>query len=131
MAKVAVASSDGVWINEHFGHAESFLVYEVQESGEFELLERRITIPDGEVSEDHGRASRSAELLADVNAVLVKQIGKHASALLEGKGIHVYSLNLSIFKALQTFGKKQKLIQNLATGCGGCSSKGGCGSGCK
>ncbi len=30
MAKVAVTSTDGISINEHFGKSQEFLIYEVQ-----------------------------------------------------------------------------------------------------
>jgi Dinitrogenase iron-molybdenum cofactor. len=41
MATVAVASTDGIHIDLHFGAANRFLLYEVHENGEFKLIERR------------------------------------------------------------------------------------------
>ena len=38
--KVAIASSDGINIDLHFGQAESFLIYELK-AGKFELTEKR------------------------------------------------------------------------------------------
>ncbi|NTW99485.1 MAG: dinitrogenase iron-molybdenum cofactor biosynthesis protein, partial [Geobacteraceae bacterium] len=37
---IAVASKDGKEINQHFGHAERFLIYDV-ENGEAKLVEER------------------------------------------------------------------------------------------
>lgn len=40
--KVAVASSDGKIVDTHFGHAQSFLIFEVDEqTGAFEDVEER------------------------------------------------------------------------------------------
>lgn len=40
--KVAVASSDGKTVDTHFGHAQSFLIFEVDEqTGAFEDVEER------------------------------------------------------------------------------------------
>lgn len=114
MAKVAVASTDGVTINEHFGSAQEFLVYEVFDGGDFKFSERRAA-PEGQSGHgNHGTAHLSASALEGVEAVLVSQIGPNATRILKGKGIKVYTLSMPIEKALQTYGRKLKLIQNMA-----------------
>jgi predicted Fe-Mo cluster-binding NifX family protein len=42
--KVAVVSSDGKVINQHFGNASRFLIFEV-DGGEIQLIEVRETTP--------------------------------------------------------------------------------------
>lgn len=37
--KVAVASSDGKYINQHFGWAQQFLIFEIDDNGEYKFLE--------------------------------------------------------------------------------------------
>lgn len=82
MAKVAVASTDGVTINEHFGSAQEFLVYEVFDGGDFKFSERRTT-PEGQSGHgNHGTAHLSASALEGVEAVLVSRIGPNATRIL-------------------------------------------------
>ncbi|MHB8064180.1 MAG: NifB/NifX family molybdenum-iron cluster-binding protein [Ruminiclostridium sp.] len=138
MTKIAVASTDGVLINEHFGSAKEFLIYEVSDGGDYKFLERIETSVKAPDSSDHGSAQHAAELLKDVDVVLVSQIGPNATRILEVNGIKAYSLNSNIDKALQTYGKRSKLIHNLAVNpvkcnpsLGGCSSGGCSGGGCR
>lgn len=125
MSKVAVASSDGVIIDEHFGRAKEFYIFEVFESGEYLLLERRQTIESVDNTAEHGHAKLSVELLQDVEAVLIAQIGPNASKMLESKGIRVFTVNITIEKALQTYGKKSRFIKNLSLNCSGCDTGSG------
>lgn len=43
--KVAVASNDGIVINQHFGRANIFYIYEITETGKHRLLETRTVTP--------------------------------------------------------------------------------------
>jgi nitrogen fixation protein NifB len=130
MAKVAVASSDGTLINEHFGSAEEFLVYEVSEDGSYRLIERRPRQRGGEGGADHGAAVQAAELLGDVEAVLTAQIGRNAENILQGRGVKAYAITGTIDKALSAYGRKSRLIRNLSIGASGCGPAGGGCSGC-
>ncbi len=132
MSKVAVASTDGVFINEHFGRSKEFLIYEVDEKGEYEFLESRENIPHGS-NDSHGHiVSTTAELLADIEVVLVKQIGPGAEQELRNKGVLALSVNSSIEKALQAYGKRGKFIKNgvrrSGSGCQLSCGSGSCGS---
>jgi nitrogen fixation protein NifX len=129
LAKVAVASTDGVSVNEHFGRAQEFFIYEVNEKGEYKLLENRKIVP--QCTGDTGKhGSTSAALLADVEVVLVSQIGPGAEQQLRGQGVIALSVNSTIDKALQAYGKRGKFIKNsvLRSPGGGCSG-GSCRSG--
>lgn len=130
MSKVAVASTDGVFINEHFGRSKEFLIYEVDEKGEYKFLERRIP---HDANDLHGHAVNStADLLADIEVVLVKQIGPGAEQELRNKGVLALSVNSSIEKALQAYGKRGKFIKNgirrSGSGCQSSCGSGSCGS---
>ena len=37
--KVAVASSDGKYVNQHFGMAQQFLIFEIDDEGNYKFLE--------------------------------------------------------------------------------------------
>lgn len=129
MARVAVASTDGVVVNEHFGRAKEFLIYEVNEQGEYAFIEKRESAPRCSDSAG-GHQAGSAELLTDVEVVLVAQIGPGAERQLRGQGVIALAVNSSIDKALQAYGKRGRFIKSsiLRASAGGCAG-GGCPSG--
>lgn len=112
--KVAVASSDGISINEHFGNATEFWIYEVFDNGDYNYLERREAPQSDENTAGHGKAMLFAEILQDVEAVLSVQAGKHAEWFLQCKGIKAYALSGKIDAALKSYGKKSKIIRNIS-----------------
>jgi predicted Fe-Mo cluster-binding NifX family protein len=85
--KIAVASSDGIVINAHFGKADSFYIYDYQ--GEvIRLIEKRIGKPFCHFGEhDETKLTDAVELLADCAKVYVLQIGKGAEEALFARGI--------------------------------------------
>lgn len=134
MSKVAVASTDGVDINEHFGRAEEFWIYEKNEEGAYQFLERRKN--NLEESGDHRVAT--VQLLTDVEVVLVNKIGPGAEKELRREGIIALSISGSIERALIAYAKRGKFIKNNALlggvkGCQPSDGHGGCGcsNGCK
>lgn len=90
--RVAVASEDGVVIQQHFGRASRFLIYEIV-GAEFRRVEIRENQPacgtgeseDGQHAEDPMR--RSVELVADCRAVLAARIGPGAVGKLAERGV--------------------------------------------
>jgi nitrogen fixation protein NifX len=99
--KIAVASSDGVVINTHFGRADSFYIYERQE-GTIRLLEQRKGKPFchfGEHEED--QLLDAVELLADCAKVYVLQIGKGAEEALRSRGIRAVTARGIITEVLE------------------------------
>lgn len=131
MSKVAVASTDGIAINEHFGKAEEFWIYESDEQGAYQFLERRTKSLD-EFTEHQ---AATVQLLADVEVVLVSKIGPGAEKELRREGIIALSVSGSIEKALIAYAKRGKFIRNnaLLQPEKGCNPSGGCGcsTGCK
>jgi nitrogen fixation protein NifX len=88
--KVAVASSDGKVVNQHFGHAKQFLIFELSESG-FDFLELRPNIPTCDQGKHEAAAlDRTADLLGDCKYVIASRIGQGAANVLLNKGIRAY-----------------------------------------
>ena len=90
--KVAVASSDGIVINQHFGHAERFHIVELHTD---DLTSKYTeTRPVERVCQGHEHSESAfdavLETLSDVSAILVAKIGQGASDYLESKGMIVY-----------------------------------------
>ena len=94
MVKIAVASTDGKVVNQHFGRAEVFYILETDEdSGHYEPIEIRnvnAVCRGGEHDERQLRAA--AEGLSDCQIVLVSRIGLRARNELEDVGIEVYEI---------------------------------------
>lgn len=136
MLKIAVASSDGSAVDEHFGRARTFRIYEVEDDGSSRLVEQRDIRPGAEGA--HG-SDAAVEQLGDVNAVLVAQIGPNAQNALALRGIRSFALGGPVDRALVSYGKRHRLLDLKVPGLspgyspekrcgGGCSSKSG---GCK
>lgn len=137
MLKIAVASNDGITVDEHFGRAQIFRIYEVQDNGTSRLLENRDIKPHslGSPVPAHS-ADVSVEQLSDVDVVLAAQIGPNSRQSLSDRGIRSFALSGPLEKALSSYGRRHKLLDvnipdipkgynSSGKGCG-CSSRGGC-----
>jgi len=86
-ARVAVATRGDGLVNEHFGHAREFLVYEVGREGARLLGTRRVerTCQGGEGERD--ALAAVLRTLADCQAVLVAKVGRCPRGQLRAAGI--------------------------------------------
>jgi predicted Fe-Mo cluster-binding NifX family protein len=99
--KIAVASSDGKVVNQHFGRATKFLIFEI-EAGEFKFLELLDAKPFCNHGEhDDNKLSNAVDALKGCRAVLVSQIGNGAAQALSSKGIAVFDIHTFIDDALR------------------------------
>lgn len=100
--KVAVASSDGKYINQHFGMASQFLIFELNDDGTHEFLELRENKPSCS-TEGHSEISmeESVKLISDCQAVLAGQIGPGAIDILLKSNINPYIAPTFIEDALK------------------------------
>lgn len=71
--RIAVASTDGIRIDQHFGHADAFHVYDVRADGINPLAPR--VIADHAESEDEDPRDTICRMLADCTVMLVAKIG--------------------------------------------------------
>jgi nitrogen fixation protein NifB len=124
-----MASTDGVNIDQHFGRAEQFYVYEIGEGGVTQ--EERRCLPSDVAGQD--RLQAAVQLLSDVSYVLCAQIGPHAVEALAASGMTGYALPGNVQKTLQNYIRRQGLLKNLAL-CGNLATTacrpGGC-AGCR
>lgn len=111
--KIAVASSDGVNVDLHFGSAKVFKIY-VVETKEFKFLEDRKTDVcnqenkngcdcSGEKKSSCGSAGNvpNIEIVADCRAVVCAQIGRNVLKQLESRAISAFDISISVDEALQ------------------------------
>jgi nitrogen fixation protein NifB len=91
--RIAVASKDGRLIDQHFGHAERFLIYEV--NGEaIGFIEERCVEKYCSGDENHlydkDRFEMFFDVIKDCSILLVSRIGTRPEKELEKKGIKVF-----------------------------------------
>lgn len=86
--RIAVASSDGIVINQHYGRASLFGIYDVWSKNTIQLVENREVVPVCQGgTHDNDRMRENIAYLLDCKYVLVSRIGQGAAALLEQEGI--------------------------------------------
>jgi len=89
--RVAIGSTDGKVINEHFGRARAFLIVDIERDGTITFVETRPVTPLCQGGEHtHQGLEASIDALQDCCAVLVSQIGITARRILELNKIAVF-----------------------------------------
>jgi nitrogen fixation protein NifX len=111
--KVAVASSDGKFVNQHFGMAQQFLIFEIDDEGDYKFLEIRENKPACSV-EGHSDFSmdQSVDLISDCKAVIASQIGPGAVDILLSHNIEPYIAPTFIDEALKQLNLMEKEIDD-------------------
>ncbi|WOO37462.1 NifB/NifX family molybdenum-iron cluster-binding protein [Anaerocolumna sp. AGMB13020] len=109
--KIAIASTDGKVVNQHFGRAEYFYIGEVNDREEFRYLEERKLTPVCQGKEHEAEVLYNiAERLADCRYILVSQIGPSAEYVLNKKGITVLTIRHYIDSAVNKLMEYDKRI---------------------
>ncbi len=86
--RVAFASTDGAYIDQHFGSARYFQVYDI--TGEtYSMVETRTT-PGSCHGHCDGGFENLLEALRDCDAIFVIRIGESAAAFMVGQGKRVF-----------------------------------------
>ncbi len=99
--RIAVASSDGKVVNQHFGHCRQFIIFEVSDTGEWSFKETRNTIPPCSTGEhSFSLLNQAIRELSDCSFVVVSQIGFGAEQALLQAGIKTYVMPDLIYSAL-------------------------------
>lgn len=99
--KIAIASSDGKFVNQHFGKAQQFLIVELKDNGSYEFLETRKNKPACTVEGHDSTIDASMDIISDCEAVLVSQVGPGAADLLIERGIQPVIIPMLIDDALK------------------------------
>jgi nitrogen fixation protein NifB len=125
---VAVASREGVLVNQHLGETDHLLIYG-QKNGTVSLIESRQTPESGG---GPGRWDELANSIRDCSLLLVSGIGAKPRQAMTRKGIEVVEIEGLIHEAVQTVfdgGSLRHLTKRKMTSCGAeCSGTGaGCG----
>lgn len=134
--KIAVASSDGVNVDLHFGGAEFFDIYEVSDDGSFKLAEKRQVQDSLSESQScgqrregcgtvgcgngngsgagcgNGDGSAKVEQISDVRAVVAAKIGFNVTKALEKKAIASFDVECPVQEALEKITKYFYSVDN-------------------
>ncbi len=126
---VAVATMEGVLVNQHLGQAISFQIWGENETGGYKLVEVR---PAPTENGGPQRWLHMTRLLKDCRAILVNDLGESPKKMLKKKGIKPVLMAGFIEKGLEAVytGKGLNTLQGKMHKC---SSKGACvggGTGC-
>ena len=125
---VAVATREGMLVNQHLGEADTFLVFERAENGAIRQVGRRIAPAAGT---GDARWEALAQTLRDCRAVLVADAGDNPKNVLAQKGIKVIATEGMIDEAVHAVFDGRSVPNPVASfqGCGhNCKGNGlGCG----
>ena len=119
-SRIAVASSDGIVVNQHFGRAKVFYILEADtaDKEQFEVVEvRRVDALCECGNLDDAQLKKSIQNVIDCDYLLVSRIGYSAESEVEAAGIKVYELPGIIsesVKRLLSYAEIQNLIGELS-----------------
>lgn len=103
---IAVASMEGLLVNQHLGEAKELRIYEAV-GEQFKQIDLRATAEPGC---GDGRWEQLAETLKDCRALLVSGIGENPKSILKKSGIAVYEVEGLIEDGLNTVYKGKRVI---------------------
>lgn len=86
--RVAITSSDGKVIDQHFGQCSEFLIAELRDDGAWKITENRKTEQTcHSFSHDEEHVQKVVEILADCSYLVTYRIGSYPYSLFRSRGI--------------------------------------------
>ena len=85
--RVAVASKDGIAVNQHFGHARHFFIYRVSQDGHVLLEKRDVALYCHGHRADQNAMQNILHAIRDCDAVMIARIGDGAAEKLRHVGV--------------------------------------------
>ncbi|MDR1524935.1 MAG: hypothetical protein LBS79_06735 [Tannerella sp.] len=106
--RIAIASSNGETVNQHFGQATSLLVYEIGEDGVRFVGDRTVELIPGEAAHTEGNMQRFAEALHDCSAIFVRRIGARSAGYLHRLHIRTFEVDFTLHHIFATLVKNRQ-----------------------
>ncbi|MGO9388490.1 MAG: NifB/NifX family molybdenum-iron cluster-binding protein [Methanobacterium sp.] len=101
--KIAVASTDGKLVDLHFGDANKFLIFEIEDGeGKFYEIREKTDLP---LNNHTDRWVASIDLINDCKAVICNKIGNEPTIELRKIGIKPIKLDCEVNKAVKECSK--------------------------
>lgn len=88
--KIAIVSTDGKVVNEHFGRAKYFHIFEIDVNNYRYLETRNINSSCNDESHSNATLDDVIEVIKDCTAIVVAKIGDGASLYMGKKGFTVF-----------------------------------------
>lgn len=86
--RIALATSDGIVVNQHFGRADKFRIYDIRQDNTFQFAQERNVVPVCQGgNHDTAKMKETCGYLSDCKYVLVSKIGQGAANVLELEGV--------------------------------------------
>ena len=98
--RIAAASTDGKTINEHFGKASSFLIYDIGKEAPVFIEKRNVTPLNCESEHTEENLASNVEALKDCTAIVTVKIGGPVRRIFEINGISIFEKTDTIDNAL-------------------------------
>ena len=112
--RVAIASTDNKHVDQHFGRADSFLIVNVDENGNFEEVEQRFVNPVCKGGHhDNNQLKSGVSAFLDCNFVLAAKIGHGAAYELQEKGIASFEMPGEVSGSLKKLDGYLKLLDEM------------------
>lgn len=106
---IAVASSDGIVVNQHFGKTDAFYIYE-KKNDAIKFVEKRQVSPICESgNHDEKKLTANMERLSDCDYLLVSRVGNGAANKAESLGISCYEIPGIIEESIEQMQNYEKL----------------------
>ncbi len=111
MVKIAIASTDGKIINQHFGRTDRFYIVNCdEESGEYDSVEIRYVTPVCQSGNHSDEALlKNIKSLSDCDYILAGRIGPRAEREIERMGIHSFEIQGVISELIEKLLKYIKI----------------------
>lgn len=107
MYRIAIASSDGESVNQHFGQTRNLLVYEISDAGVKFIEDREIKLISDEAAHTERNMNIFAEALGDCSAVFVRRIGAQSAKFLHERNIRTFEVDFTLNHIVTTLLKRQ------------------------
>jgi predicted Fe-Mo cluster-binding NifX family protein len=116
--KIAIASSDGESVNQHFGQATNLLIYEIGDESVTFVEEREIALIHGEAAHTEQNTALFAGALHDCSALFVMRIGRRSLRSMLEKNIMVFEVDFSLNHIFNTLLENERrgrirLLKNI------------------
>lgn len=106
--RVAFASEDGQRVNQHFGHATRFWIWDLDAAGGAALVDVRDNEPSCGPIERADAHARALDRLGDCDALVVACIGPGALGLVAARGLACYETEDLVASALAELGPEAR-----------------------
>lgn len=117
MYRIAAASNGGKFVDQHFGQANQFFIYEVNDSSYKFIEVRSVKNISKNFNTDYDKFLSIVKYLSGCRIVLVSQIGQGAVNFLSKNGIQVFDVEESIDNAIKKLIKYYSRIDKLKKYC--------------